>query len=79
VTANGDPFAGLQIPQGPPGPPLDGDPARLDALETQVSALTTRLQLLAGIVAGLVAERIQPQVQQAILAHLSGQTPTPPP
>lgn len=70
-----DPLNGLFIPPGPPGPP-DLDP--LADLAARVDALTTRLQLVATAVAGILAQQAQPQIQQAILAQLTGQAPTPP-
>jgi hypothetical protein len=64
-------------PEARNGAPLDDDP--LAALTARVDALTTRLQLVATAVAGILAERMQPDIQQAILAQLTGQSPAPPP
>ena len=50
-------------------PPLE---QRVTGLETQVAELTDKVNKLLAIVAAQLAQQMQPQVQQAILAKLTG-------
>lgn len=55
----------------PVAAPTDAD--RIAALEAKVEELTRKFTPLAGAVAAMLAQQMQPQMQQAILARLTGQ------
>ena len=53
-------------------PPQLADTDRITALEIECADLTARLGRLANVVASLMAQAAQPQLQQHILAELMG-------